>query len=488
MTSSQNALESRIDSRERLRRRWAQLEPDKDLAAIVPSAIPVKLHSIKTLVYLKTRYPLTNNFLLQSLSLGFNSFESVAAFLGLDKNILSEAVAEELNAGTIASQKGKLSLTEIGEHFLRNLELIKAEKKTFDIPVDLIHGEIQDYGYLGSLNDVRSQQVDYLLEGEGISPIKEPKRTWPSKDFFDVESLNKLNRKKDLTIVQVDSVETSKSKKHVYKFCWLLVFVDAWGEKTLHVIVDGANSDQHFLALNTVNMIALQNLKVESRVEPLPLGAALKDVGFFENSEIELLVDIAKRIPEVEDEALALDAVADSLSPVPKPIPLVGVGQFMIENRNPSRISVFEHPGLLQDALLYAKERILIVSPWIKGNVVNEGFCNQVQAALRRGVKVTIAYGYQEALKDNKRSIGRLCEIAQHSGLEFLRHQNTHAKVLIVDQCYVTSSFNWLSFQGSEDRTYRMEEGTKIFDKKFADKSYLDLMQKLRAESKSACS
>ena len=95
-------------------------------------------------------------------------------------------------------------------------------------------------------------------------------------------------------MLQVDSVETVRSRKNVYKLCWLLVFVDVWGEKTLHVILDGAISDQNFLALNTEKMISMQNLKVEPRSQPLPIGAALRDSGFIEISEIDELIDIAR--------------------------------------------------------------------------------------------------------------------------------------------------------------------------------------------------
>jgi hypothetical protein len=234
-------------------------------------------------------------------------------------------------------------------------------------------------------------------------------------------------------------------------------------------------------------MIALQNLKIEPKIDPLPLGAALKEVGFIEPSEVEVLVDIAKRIPELEDQNLENSVVPNYAEPIPKAIPLKGPGQFMVESKGPSRISVFEHAGLLQDALLYAKDRVLIMSPWITSNVVNEGFCNLIQGALRRGVKVTIAYGYKESLRDSNRSISRLCDLAKNNGLVFLKHQNTHAKVLIVDHCYVTTSFNWLSFQGSEDRTYRMEEGTKFMSKEFSDEIYRVLTAQLLAESEGAC-
>jgi hypothetical protein len=43
-----------------------------------------------------------------------------------------------------------------------------------------------------------------------------------------------------------------------------------------------------------------------------------------------------------------------------------------------------------------------------------------------------------------------------------VRLPNTHAKILIYDDVYITSSFNWLSFKGDPSRTYRMEEGTLI--------------------------
>jgi hypothetical protein len=475
------------ESRERLHRRWSTLEPDKDLAAVIPSAIPVKQHTVKTLVYLKTKYPLTNNFLLQALSLGFDSFDAVAGFLGLEKNILSEAVAEELVAGTIASIDGTLSLTTVGQHFLNNLERIKSENKSFEIPVDLILGEIQDYGNVGSLDDIYAQQRDYLLADEGITPLKAPKREWPTKEFFDLDSLNRLNKAKDLTIVQVDSVETKRTKKNRYKFCWLLVFVDVWGDQTHHVIVDGVDSDPHFLALNTERMIDLQGVKVDDRVDAPPLGVALEESGLIDRDKVNSLVDIARKIPEVESIESDAQGVGQGPTPQPKAIPLTGLGQFLVENSTPSRISVYQHAGLLQDALMYAKERILIISPWIKGNVVNESFINLVRGALRRGVKVTVAYGYEEALSDNRNSISRLCQLAKENDLEFLRHQNTHAKVLLVDHCYVTSSFNWLSFQGSEDRTYRMEEGTKFMSKEFADDSYDEMIRKLRSESEKAC-
>jgi hypothetical protein len=40
--------------------------------------------------------------------------------------------------------------------------------------------------------------------------------------------------------------------------------------------------------------------------------------------------------------------------------------------------------------------------------------------------------------------------------------QDTHAKVLIWDDTWVSSSFNWLSFRGDPSKTFRQEEGILV--------------------------
>ena len=53
-----------------------------------------------------------------------------------------------------------------------------------------------------------------------------------------------------------------------------------------------------------------------------------------------------------------------------------------------------------------------------------------------------------------------------------MRLRNTHAKILIYDGNWINTSFNWLSFRGDSDRTYRMEEGTLVAILSRVDKEY----------------
>jgi phosphatidylserine/phosphatidylglycerophosphate/cardiolipin synthase-like enzyme len=129
-------------------------------------------------------------------------------------------------------------------------------------------------------------------------------------------------------------------------------------------------------------------------------------------------------------------------------------------------IGVREHPQLLVAALTKSQKRLLIISPWIRGGVVDELFLRRIGQALDRGVKVYIGYGLGEPDREDRgpadiRAEKQLQRLANdNKNLLFKRFGNTHAKVLISDNAFcVATSFNWLSFRGDPNRTFREELG-----------------------------
>jgi hypothetical protein len=58
----------------------------------------------------------------------------------------------------------------------------------------------------------------------------------------------------------------------------------------------------------------------------------------------------------------------------------------------------------------------------------------------------------------------------------------THAKVLIWDDKWVTTSFNWLSFKGDPRRTFRQQEGVLVAIKAKVDKRYEGYLAQFEAE------
>jgi hypothetical protein len=53
-----------------------------------------------------------------------------------------------------------------------------------------------------------------------------------------------------------------------------------------------------------------------------------------------------------------------------------------------------------------------------------------------------------------------------------VRLENSHAKILIFDDVWINTSFNWLSFRGDPNRTFRMEEGTLVQIPEQVDKAF----------------
>lgn len=141
-------------------------------------------------------------------------------------------------------------------------------------------------------------------------------------------------------------------------------------------------------------------------------------------------------------------------------------------------VQTYEHPAILSEALGTSRERLLLVSPWLRRAVVNATFLAKLEGALKRGVKVYLGWGMSaseaaspDADQDVLASLSDLSR--QHEQFHFKRLGRTHAKVLICDRRFVVvTSFNWLSFKGDPKRTFRDERGTMVAIEAHVDEQF----------------
>ena len=90
-------------------------------------------------------------------------------------------------------------------------------------------------------------------------------------------------------------------------------------------------------------------------------------------------------------------------------------------------------------------------------------------------MRIHIAYGIGEDDRDShERALSRLRNLAARfkNDFTFVRLKNSHAKILISDDIWINTSFNWLSFKGDPNRTYRMEEGILVRSPKHVNEAY----------------
>ena len=136
------------------------------------------------------------------------------------------------------------------------------------------------------------------------------------------------------------------------------------------------------------------------------------------------------------------------------------------------------HEELLERALNEARSRVLIVTPFIRRRLTDARFRNSLADALQRGVDVSIIHGmpshadqFDDTAHENQRIENLVREIGRHAArLKFIRvtqgGSNTageHSKILVCDDRWaVVTSFNWLSFQETNETGVRIGEPTSV--------------------------
>lgn len=140
-------------------------------------------------------------------------------------------------------------------------------------------------------------------------------------------------------------------------------------------------------------------------------------------------------------------------------------------------VTVHEHPPLLWDAVHKAKERVLIICPWITEQVIDKAALASIKRLLVRGARLYIGYGIDEdeAARTKRKKVPEgLVKLADEFENFHLRDfGDTHEKVLIKDDEFVVEgSYNWLSFRGDPDRKLRRERSLKVSDPAFVEKEF----------------
>ncbi len=146
------------------------------------------------------------------------------------------------------------------------------------------------------------------------------------------------------------------------------------------------------------------------------------------------------------------------------------------------------HEHVLFQALEEARERILIVTPFVRARLREPHFLEQLRLTLKRSVNVTIVHGMpiENGFDDTSHEDRRIWETHRALGrttgmlkfhrvtLEAASRHGEHSKILICDSEWaVVSSFNWLSIPETN------ETGILVFDRNVVEellRSYGDYL------------
>jgi hypothetical protein len=461
-------------NREEVARRYAR-RPGFLLISARDAALPIFRVTLRVAVLEVQELPVVDQFVLRSIGTELNIPRDIASFLGLSQRLVDSAIVNLLRSDDLLLAGGskpglrddehRLVLTKKGQRTLAELRTVVPIQVEIKLFIDALTKQITADG---SFPRVMSRALSNL----GLMEIV-PASGWrPDLSDFQRDAVGRALGERGLgrgrrQLLSVLSVE--RRERFFRTDAVALAYSSEHGpEKQVAVVVAGVESPPHEMALAQVYGERWRELFADD-----PEG----------NREVEsLLQGVPKPPPAVDtagiaakrEEALAkLEEAAAPESQSASPVASIENGAALEQLQEADGalgaftvrwVEVYEHRSYLQQTLREATKRILIVSPWIKRAVVDERFLADVEAAMKRGADVYVGYGLGDEKDNDPWSVRRLEALDREWGrFHLLKLGNTHAKVLVCDSRYaIVGSFNWLSFSGDPQRTFRDERSTYV--------------------------
>ncbi|CAD5952642.1 hypothetical protein PCC9214_02654 [Planktothrix tepida] len=478
-----------------------------DLVSCKQVGLPVYKITVQALTQLHKPIPPIEEYVLKSINAGLSSETDIAGFLGIELPIVRDAMinlrmSEDIDLiAPDGSQIQVWKLTKKGEGTLREAKIIVPEERTFDINFDGLLRYPRWYGKLESRllkqKDLRNQDIIEIDPFPKKSPeISDLKLKDVDKIIRQIDGASKARVKQERDLLALKAIE----RRSIFFQPALMLIYKAKDSDNIQVsfAIDDVISNDHEEIFDRTNGIKklqiLENLKESAPRKlaeavlgyefvaqaPLQEIEAIKEKVFAAQAQIEEKIQTTQNtLEQTEDdqEKLILD---QKLQEAQQQIKELQAQLDSILASVPMRwLEMYEHRPILEQALKESQKRLMIISPWIRASSVDKKFIQQFENLLKRGVQVLIGYGLGENDDKNSKS-----DIQAEKNLEKLANQyqgnfilkrlgDTHAKILISDGKFaVTTSFNWLSFKGDRDRTFRDERGTLVSDPQKIDELF----------------
>ncbi len=470
-----------------------RIRPGYRLADYAEVGLPIYSVNIRALTIARKKISPTDEFVLKCLDRGLSSSPEIASFLGLPdtvtKGILislaqSESIALIAEAG---SRDQSLRLTQKGRFTLEKAEIEVPEERIFSLHYDALLKRPIWYGRLETLKfeELKGRQ---FIEIQAFPPKR------PRVSDLDVAQLARVTRSlgnPDEYRRELVAVKSIEKLQKLFLPALALVYVSLDNnEVQVGFAVDGNLSGEHENAFAGMEGPRKQGIVASIRHKSnesdflRDLKGQLADPAS-ENLETKALETEAK-LRETKDQLVATEDSSKQEELVKQLKALLEEHEQLKEKLAQSVVIYLyslDHRPLLEDALTTSTDRLLILSPWIRGEIVDAAFLQKLETLLTNGVNVYIGYGINDtpttksnandqAAKDN---LLKLSHRFPHFRLA--RLGNTHAKVLIKDSEYaVVGSFNWLSFRGDPNRKFRDEQSIKIQRPDLVENKFAELV------------
>ena len=449
---------------EELAERYADFKPGFRLLAVEEAAIPV--FSVTASVLLQQRKPIApiNEYVLRCIDQGIREPQQISDFLGLGMESLDKSITKLWQSDLIevSNTNGVMSLrlTSAGNASLNELAELVPIAQDIWFTFNRLNWKAVPVSTNKLLDQKSIDSGDYIK-------VKSLKKDRPGVVDFPTKELNQAVKgsmgieMSDVDILVVKGVEQIETK---YQFCYLLVYESTnRGDHVVEVVIEGRINEEMGTAIDNLGGTAFLGMKfetpaIEVKSEIEFINSAISKI----NKPIVSLEDVTalrRKLADPIESSLSIES--EDLHKNPQKNNSQGLSELAIRY-----IDTYEHRPYMNQAIAEAKKRLLITSPWVKGSVVQNDLMFALDAAAKRGVAIHIGYGISlDAEKCDQWAIDKLNKLAnKYKNVVVTCLGSTHAKILIWDDNSISGSFNWLSFRGDDDRTYRQEHSVLLLN------------------------
>lgn len=418
--------------------------------------------------------PALHEFVLRSTQVGLTTDLEIAGYLGLDLSQLVRVLADLDSAELI-------SVGTNGDHGQRRVNLtskgIKSVAQSFTTAPKLGEIVLHFDGLTRRLLPPRSEPLWQFrqLTAAGIREIgaRPPRRpTLSELSTADARHVsNQLSDVRGRSKRQLLAIKAIERSTRMFQVGHVLLYHGTGDlDVDFSVVVDGMISSAHKDAIIRAGGLRRFGIDSADQARP-PELSVIGQLSDEQRQQLELgSLEVSRALEEAVLSVTEKPELGDTKDETGKEVMVrnaISEAMAQIRTVHIRYLEVFEHPPFLDEALEGSKQRLLIISPWIKRQVLDAKRLKALRQRLEEGCRIYIGWGIGKGDRGASNDIDVVSQLQaldkEFQNFYFLDMSNTHEKVLIKDSDYViTTSFNWLSFRGDPKRTLRYERGVFI--------------------------
>ena len=420
------------------------------------------------LTYLDNRdLELLEEYVMKCIANGLNKLEEISGFLGMDNHIIEKVLSKLISTDLIIREHG-FGLTQNGVDALQKQTVLAPISDTKTFYLDALNGKLIDKFNLSKFDNKKYQNscIEKIIKRPRKDNIED------IIDYYqDIEKLLQRPGYNTIELIQVNKIEKVYPEWHEVL---LVLYKSNANDTELEYEIFSRGSIQKDYR-ETIEKLYGEGKKIldpifkDMKPDNTSNQSFTEIVSSINDEDIKNVQQISAKISSLNDPDSFTDITNNSVKEEKQKLK-AQLEQIKTQSKISEVIHTCDIREYLFKALKQAKNRVMIVSPWIKSNVVNQEFLSILEDTLKRKVQVHIIYGYKEtpgSMKNDPWSIKQLENLMyNYKNLNFQKTTNSHRKQVVCDDKFgIVTSFNFLSFRADPNLTYRDELGVILRDK-----------------------